>query len=227
MNFKEINYKNIKITPEFARLHAHICADGYIYSGKSKRSQNELIAHPRRNLIRNRFYVRYVNMEETLKNQFEEDIMSVFGRKSQWLKKLEIGVCGKWIYEIFFNLGALKSHSWFIPKKIRKSRRKVRAEWLKAFFDDESYVSKKQKRIVLNMVNKNGLDQVQLMLGDFGIKSRLKGPYNYKKYSSYHLTIYKESLLNYWKFIGFNHPKKKKESDGILNGDAGTFVRRA
>ena len=60
------------------------------------------------------------------------------------------------------------------------------------------------------MVNKNGLNQIQKLLDEFGIISGLTGPYKYKKYHSYHLSIYKNSIKKYFNLIGFSHHKKKK-----------------
>jgi len=203
------NIKKIKITPKLARLHAHICGDGYMYKGKTRRSKKELKQHPRKNTIRNRFYLRYCNNEQILLNQFIIDIKEVFNRKAVLIsKKNEIDVQGKWLYLLFKKLGAGKSKEWFIPSEIMLASNKVKIEWLKAFFDDESYVDKKRKRIVLNIVNKRGLLQIKELLSQFNIDSRLNGPYKYKQYFSYHLTINKNSSQRYFEIIGFNHPKK-------------------
>ena len=86
----------------------------------------------------------------------------------------------------------------------------IKAQWLKAFFDDEAHISKTRKRIVLNVVNYYGLKQIQSLLQELNIESKLNGPYYHKGYYSYHLTIYKKYILTYSKLIGFNHPKKKR-----------------
>lgn len=217
--------KNIKITPEFARIHAHICGDGYIFKVKTNRSKKELRQHPRRNTIRNRFDVRYCNENKILLKQFIEDFKIAFNRTAVFIpNKNEVDVQAKWLYDIFKFFGAGKSNEWFIPNKIMLASKKVKTEWIKAFFDDEAHVSKTYKRIVLNIVNKKGLKQIQKLLKEFNIKSTLNGPYNYKKYYSYHLSIYRDSIKKYSNLMGFYHPKKRKDLLELLNlknGDAG------
>ncbi len=117
----------------------------------------------------------------------------------------------KWIYDIFSKKGALKSHNWFIPKDIFSAPQNITTEWLKAFFDDEAHVSINQKRIVLNVTNKSGLKQIQHMLKKLRIASKLNGPYYYKQYSSYHLSIYRDSIEKYAELISFTHPKKQRD----------------
>ena len=52
MKFDKINSKNsiFKITPEIARIHAHVCGDGSSYRTKSKRVPGDLIKHKRMNV---------------------------------------------------------------------------------------------------------------------------------------------------------------------------------
>ena len=209
--------REILVSPAFARIHSHICADGYIQKTKSKRSEKELLDHPRKNLIRNRFYVRYVNTEQILTEQFIRDVREVFGRKVVEVKGYEYAICGKWIYDILKDNGALRSKEWFIPDIILKSSHPIRIEWLKSFFDDESHVEKAKKRIVLNMVNKPGLIQVQRLLNELGIRSTLNGPYRCRQYYSYHLNIYRDSIVRYYNIVGFNHPKKKMDLSEIVS----------
>ncbi|MBW2976022.1 hypothetical protein KY347_01095 [Candidatus Woesearchaeota archaeon] len=210
MIFRRIGIRDLKATPEFARLHAHICADGYLKETCCRRSKKDLLKHPRKNIFRKDCSIRYVNTEKKLVGQFIKDIKKVFCRKVTKLRRNEYEVTAKWIYDIFKETGALKSNNWFIPSNITKSDKAVKKQWLRAFFDDEAYVTKKYKRIVLNIVNKEGLNQIQKLLAEFGINSVLNGPYRYKKYHSYHLTVCRDSIKKYFELIGFSHPKKKK-----------------
>src|SRR3989338_3974097 len=223
MKFNEINSKNIKITQEFARLHAHICGDGYIEKTYSKRSEKSLIDHPRKNLIHDRYYVRYVNKENILVNQFIKDVKSVFGRKVTKLRRFEYEVCGKWIYDIFYNPGALKSYNWFIPSRIMNSNKLVKKEWLKAIFDDEGYIAKNQ--IELGIVNKKAINQIQKLLKNFKIKTKLYKPYipkNPKHRIVYRISIQRENVLKYFKCIGFSHNQKRKKLLKLVNKISGT-----
>ncbi|MCH8003355.1 MAG: LAGLIDADG family homing endonuclease [Nanoarchaeota archaeon] len=212
MKFAKINIKNFKITPEFARLHAHICGDGSIYRTKTNRSKKELEQHPRKNTVRNRFNIRYCNDSQILLNQFLIDFKNLFNRKAILVSKgRQMEIQGKWLYDLFKYYGAGKSKEWSIHKEIIGASDKIKSQWLMAFFDDEAHVSKTRKRIVLNIVNLKGLKQIKKLLNDMNINSKLNGPYFYKEFYSYHLTIYKSSIQKYSNFIGFTHPKKRKD----------------
>ena len=200
----------MKITPEFARIHSHICADGYIAKYQSRRSKKELIDHPRKNLVRNRYYICYVNTNQTLVNQFIKDIKICFGRKVSTAKKTEYSVSAKWIYDLLKNNGALKSHNFFIPSSILNSKKVIKKEWLKAFFDDEGYIYRKV--VFLGIVNKEAIIQIKKLLSELGIESKLYGPYFHKnpRYKPiYRLAIRNDSVLNFRENVGFDHPNKK------------------
>lgn len=208
----------------FARIHAHISGDGYIQKTKSKRSEKELLEHPRRNIIRNRYYVRYVNMEKTLVEQFIKDIKEVFGRKVVKLRKYEYGVCGKWIYNILKENGDLKSHKWFIPPIIMNSKEFIKEEWLRAFFDDEGYVSR--NAIYLKIVNKKGLMQIKNLLKEFRIESKLYKPIipqNLNHRIAYRLAILRNNLVEFCKHINFSHPKKRMQLNKIVKNKWGRW----
>jgi len=136
MKFAKINIKNFKITPEFARLHVHVCGDGYTAITRTKRSKKELEQHSRRNTIRNRFHVRYCNDTAILLKKFVKNFKSVFNRSGVLIpSKNEIDVQAKWLYLLFKELGVGKSNEWFIPKKIMEASDGVKSNWLKAFFE--------------------------------------------------------------------------------------------
>lgn len=196
------NYNDsvIYLSPELARIVAHICADGYVSISKQKRCKKELEKHPRNNVIRKKYSVRYVNMEPVVV-----------------LRRHEYEISGLGVYKILILLGAGKSREWFISDYIFASTNICKIEWLKAFYDDESHVSVENKLIVLNCVNNVGLKQIQLLLFEFGIKSKFYGPYHYKQYSIYRLTIRRNSILKYSEVIGFNHPEKRDALNQIIN----------
>jgi intein/homing endonuclease len=212
------------ISPELARIVAHIAADGYSCVYQQKRSEKELISHPRKKKTQTKWYVRYVNTEPALVKQFVNDAKKEFDRVVVKKKVCEYEIAGKWIYEIVTKLGALKSFTWFIPEEVTSAGSEVRTAWLQAFFDDEAHVSVPEKRITLNMVNENGLKQVQKLLSEFGIKSTLNGPYKCRQFFTYHLRIYRDSIRNYAMMVGFVHPKKKRHLTEVvekISGSAG------
>jgi len=217
MGYREIDYNNFRITPEFARLHAHICGDGCLYKVKTNRSKKELIQHPRKNTIRNRFHLSYCNTNKVLLKSYINDLKTAFNRIGVFdPSKNQVDAQAKWLYDLFKFFGAGKSKEWYIPNKIMLSSKNIKSQWLKAFFDDESHVSKTHKRIVLNIVNKKGLVQIRTLLKEMNIESKLGGPYICREFYSYHLTVNKTYLERFEKFIGFNHPKKIKDLHEVV-----------
>jgi hypothetical protein len=202
------------ISPAFARIHAHLCGDGCLFTSKSRRSEKELLVHPRKNLIRNNWYTYYTNTNDFLVKQYISDVKKVLKRKVVKTHKFGYEIQNKWVYTLFKKLGVLKSHDWYIPKEILNSSLNIKKEWLKAFFDDEAHVS--SSNIIINLVNYKVLKQIQKMLKEFNIKSNLNGPYHWRQFTSYHLIILKESLVIYNSKIGFYHPKKKKQLSTLI-----------
>ncbi len=224
----------IKISPELARIVAHICGDGYIRKGKQRRTEAELLTHPRKNIFKNKYYVRYVNTEKTLANQFIRDVKKELNRVVIKLRKYEYEVSGKWVYDLVVHLGAGKSREWFISKEIFDAKKNIKIEWLKAFFDDEAHVSTNSKKIILSIINKKGIKQIKRMLSQIGVTSQLRGPYSYtfrsKKGQKYYLIIPKKEIIKYSTIIGFYHPNKAKALRDIVNkinknGAVGNFHR--
>jgi hypothetical protein len=198
-----------KKTLGFTRIHAHISGDGYTSVTRTRRSAKEQIDHPRKDQCRNRYYTRYVNVDQTLVEQFKKDVKSVFGRKVTTLRKHEYEVCGKWILDIMRENGALKSHTWFIPKTIMNAPKKIKKEWLKAFFDDEGWVGK--CHIGLAVVNEKGIKQIIVLLKEFGINTKYdiyeqKNP-NHR--TRHEIRLRKEDTIKYYYSVGFSCPKKK------------------
>lgn len=99
-------------------------------------------------------------------------------------------------------------HSWTVPFNFLTND-KLKKEWLRAFFDCESYVGKKV--VQLQSVNKKGLNQINNILKEFGIESKI---YKYKRKNknwniNYILCIMKEDARRaYLDKIGFNHDIK-------------------
>ncbi len=71
----------MEVTPELARIHAHICGDGYTCISKEKRSPGTLVKHPRKKLERNIEILAYTNDCDTLIQEFVNDVKKEFGRK--------------------------------------------------------------------------------------------------------------------------------------------------
>lgn len=201
-----------EITPEIARIHAHICADGYLAHSVYKRSKKDLESHPRKKVTRDWYEIRYTAQNETLQNNFRKDVMIGLQRKCVFCSsKRELVVAGKKIFEQFVLLGAGKSRDWFISRKILYSDDKVIAAWLNAFFDDEGTVDYSRNRVRAKSVNLKGLEQVNRMLQKIGINSHITGPNND---NTWYVTT--KDLKKFNNLIGFSEPNKKIKLENLI-----------
>ncbi len=111
----------------------------------------------------------------------------------------------------------LGTHDWGVPFDFLINI-ESKKEWLRAFFDCEAHVSK--KKITVQSVNHNGLIQVQRLLTEFGIESKI---YSYVRKNPRHNTNYllcimkKESRKTFLTNIGFNHKLKQEKLKKVLN----------
>lgn len=82
-------------------------------------------------------------------------------------------------------------------------------EWLRAIFDCEGYIGKKY--IKLQSVSKYGIKDIQKLLKEFGISSKIYKykPKNEKWNKVYMLFILKnQSIIDFLRKIGLNHEVK-------------------
>jgi len=212
----------VKITCELARIHAHICGDGCAYVTKWKRSPADLESHPRKDLIKREWCIKYTNTCRELLDEFSNDMKSQFNRKSTPQNdELKFNGC-RWIIKLL-NLENKNSYTWFIPEFIMNASSNVACNWLRAFLDDEGTVDSEGKRIRVKSMNEKGLLQTKSLFSKISIFSKVTGP---NCDNSFYLTIYKEGLLAYERKVGFIHPEKKLKLKK-LNGAGRTFNRLA
>ncbi len=108
-----------------------------------------------------------------------------------------------------------RSLTWKVPLKILLSDLE-RVEFLRAFFDCEAYVGK--RNIQLQSINQKGLLQIRLLLNKMNVSSKI---YSHQRKNTRWNTNYmivisrKENIKKYAELIGFNHPVKRQKL-GIL-----------
>lgn len=121
----------------------------------------------------------------------------------------KVAVYSKPIVIDLLKLGPFRSLEWSVPKMLLTTK-KSKIAWLRAFYDCEAYVG--PKIITVQSVNKQGLEQVQILLKEFNITSRL---YSYKRKqltwnTNFLLCIIKKvDRAKFLRHIGFNHTKKQ------------------
>jgi len=196
------------ITPEIARIHAHICGDGYVYMSKEKRSPGTLIKHPREKLSRNIEILVYTNDCDELISEFANDMIVAFDRKATIVgdKHKEARVRNAKRIINLLNFYNKDSYSWSIPNMILNSDEEIIANWLRAFFDDEGWVDRSGK-IGVCSVNKKGLLQVAGLLKKLQIEH---GFYSHHTNNGHTINIRKRSAVRFLELVSFTHPKKKE-----------------
>lgn len=195
----------IKHSPVLFRIAGHLVGDGGI--------RNDNIVH-------------YTNINQSLLNEFRNDIIVTFGDvrpgefkhagreyvKTVWFP----GIIGFLIKSYFGKNGKnFKS----MPNLIPDSDDESKANFLRALFDDEGCVSIAGKTISLKMLNKGFVDSIKTLLNDFEIATGKtskcftigeKNP-RFRFYISN-----KINLEKFYRLIGFNHPEKEQKLKTLL-----------
>lgn len=154
-----------KVTPALARIHAHICGDGCMYTLREKDSYGPWAKY-RKRAYRTKYNTCYTNTNPKLLKEFRQDIQEVFGIKGKKLRDFDIRLNSKRIWRLLKEMGAGNSHEWSIPKSITQGSSNVKKSWIRAFFDDEAYFNDRG-RIRVKCVNKKGLQQITKILNEF------------------------------------------------------------
>jgi hypothetical protein len=196
-NFPKDRYLLLK-----TRLSSNIAGDGSVSVRKENKNQKSV--H-----YTISFYPDEMNMLNCFLRDFEE----------LYLKKPTVKNMGKYytvrVDSKFAVLDLLEetnygSLEWKLPENLLKNK-KLKVEWLKAFFDCESHVAK--SCIQLQSVNQKGINQIKGLLEEIGISCKI---YSYERKNKNWNTNYilcimsKEERLKYLDRIGFNNLKKLK-----------------
>lgn len=195
-----------------ARICAYLAGDGYVAIVKGRRhTYYEVNFYPDN-------YSTLVAFVEAFRYVYGKEPL-VYRHKN---KRMYYVRCrNKKICTDLLSITKFKSLEWTIPLKLLKDR-ESKKEWLRAFFDCESHIAKKQ--IQLQSVNLIGLRQIQRLLKSFSIESKL---YKYERKNrnwntNYILSIMKrESRKKYLNEISFNHSDKKEKLALYINAGVG------
>lgn len=156
---------NFNLSPEKARIHAHLCGDGDLFIYIRKRSPSSRRTSWGKGITFRVYTIEYNNMSLALRKQFVNDVKKTYGNVYIYERSRGIiTVRRKEIYEEMVRLGVKNSRKWRIPKEILNASKEIKSSWLEAFFDDEATVDINHKRIDLKSVNLKGLKQVKLLL---------------------------------------------------------------
>ena len=112
----------------------------------------------------------------------------------------------------FFEYPERLQVTWEVPFLIRTSPLEIKRWFVRGFFDAEGEINVKQKRIVIHHSWAGTfpvvLIQLQEMLEEFGIESKVSGPHEEKNFPSFDLRIMRDNVRLFYEKIGTSHPEK-------------------
>lgn len=114
-----------------------------------------------------------------------------------------------------YELSAGNAYSKKVPNIIKRGTKKSQIEFLKGYFDCESYCD--NSGIEVTSASKELLHYIRLMLKNLGIQSSIAVK-NVKKYSDntyYRLGVFSDDLIRFIDVIGTNSSKVKKRYDSV------------
>lgn len=215
---KEAEELALKNTDYYKELKARICGylagDGCITISKANKNSDV-------NCYEILFYPDDVKMAEAFVFAFKE----IYGK--------EIIIKKDYDYDMFrlakraktasldlLSMANFGTYNWRVPANFLATD-KMKIEWLKAFFDCEAHVQK-NGIIVVQSVNKNGLEDVRKLLAGFGINSKM---YKYvrkqKNWSINYLlhVLRKDAVKKYFDTVNFYHGRKKAKLASFFNAE--------
>lgn len=188
-----------KLTEAKARLIAHLIGDGCLV--KSNHDYN----------------LKYEVKDLESLNQFRKDLIEVYGlkptegtnRSGKTGEQIPfIRLRSKIVFEDFRKYATYYSKDWNINPPLFYSSIEIKREFLKALFDDEGSVifSNKKPFIRLYSINRKGLDQIALLLSEFGLFGKMVPGFGARR-NVYALTIMDSKRFK--EKIGFNLSRKQ------------------
>ncbi|MBU0615601.1 MAG: hypothetical protein KJ601_05915 [Nanoarchaeota archaeon] len=195
------DYKRLK-----AKLLGFLAGDGgvYIRVDKNKDIHHSILFCPDDESMLNHFvdaFIRFYNKKPTIRNHGNY---------------FRVRAASKPICLDLLKTAKFGTHEWRVPNDYLTSNI-LKIEWLRAFFDCEGYVGKKQ--IQLQSVNKQGLTDICNLLNKFSIHSKI---YQYERKNPNWNTNYilcilrKESIRKFYNIIGFNHSEKLRKINQLI-----------
>jgi len=159
------------------------------------------------------YVVRFFPDHESLATLFVKDFQSLYGKIPKVTQKrnhMEIICYSKPVVEDLLATCKFGIKNWRVPFAILDSR-KAKIEWMRSFFDCESYVG--EDYIKLQTVNKIGMNEVKKLLNELGFNpsTYVYQPKNKNWSRVYILILNKGESLKFSKLIGFNHKLKMKK----------------
>lgn len=112
-----------------------------------------------------------------------------------------------------FDIGVEYAHSYDkeIPLIIRQSKQEIVSAFIRGLYETDGYVTIEKNKPTINIAlsSKKIIKQLHLLLLNFGIVSSMRRKKTTKR-DSFVLTIYRNSMMSFAKYIGFDEDGYKK-----------------
>ena len=197
----------IIINEDFSEILGHICGDGFISKSNLKKGIS----------------FRYINSELTLIKNFKKLVKQVFGEMEP---NIQIRKKGKYTkpnyylqYPSIISAFVLLVFDYKpdkdmdVPSFIFNVPKEAKTSFLKAMFDDEGWVTEKNKKIQLGLKPIKPLLNIKKLLNEGGIKT--SNIYKSNTFNRFEISG-QDNILLFSKIIGFKHPKKNKRLNNII-----------
>jgi len=188
-----------------ARLHGYVSGDGsagfYSYPYKKRKVNLNIKIDDRACLS------KILEAFEAL--GYSPSVTKNQGKKGEWFT---VQAQKEKIVSEILSLGSVGSYTWRIPKI---NKRGLVREWVRAFFDSEATVTSVNREIVIESVNRIGLNQLKTALAKiFNVSSKA----GFRKDREIYLLRIcgKTDLQKFHENVGFNHEQKQQKLDFLL-----------
>ncbi|MEK6932932.1 MAG: LAGLIDADG family homing endonuclease [Nanoarchaeota archaeon] len=207
-----------------------IKSDGKLLSIPKTRIIAKLMADGCVSKTRNNYVIKYEVKDKESLEIFKQDMFIVYGLNMHRGFKPSgktgepipfVKLLSKNVYYDLLRYGNYYSYNWRLPKQIKNANKKIKIEFLKAFYDDEGSVINYNTNIEVRLysINKKGLLDLKSLIEKFGINSRLVKGYGLKR-NVYAIVINKKNDIKLFsKIIGFNLERKQEKLTKFINNN--------
>jgi len=202
-----------KLSLEKAYILGVLCGDGFLTYNSSK----------------SMYQIGLSAVDKEFVNEFRNNLLQVYrlnptkevyiSKISNWNNQSKTRLCSREACEDLLYYGKFGVKKWRVPEQIKRADLDIKSQFIKGFFDSEGNVDEKSKRVRIFSINRDGLEGIQALLDNFGIRSKIHYRNNKRPRStSYKLSIQdRKSIELFDKYINFIIVRKKNRLKWIVD----------
>lgn len=214
ITYNKIPKSSHKMTKYKAYVIAVLCGDGNLYFNPKSQLYQIVLQAVDKDFVT--LFQKYLENIYHLK-------VSLHKRKSKnknWNLQYKVRLCSKMAcLDLLTTTKSFFTKTWRISDQILASSTIIKSYFLKGLYDSEGDVDIRYKRIGLTSINKIGLQQVQILLSQFKIRSTIiKRNAGGNRKSRYVLRIQdRKSVTNFSNKISFGMHRKEIDLKKLIN----------